>query len=164
MTGNPVTVKFSGWDQLQRKLQDELPKDAKKAVRVALSAGGGDVKRAMEATAPVEEGSEHAGFLQEHINVKTRIRPDELAGSAFIGPSAKAVYPDREGKPGMVKVAGKTFFSKKAGEVTAARVARFLEFGTSRAGKHPFMTQAWDKSKQAALDHIIAKLKQVLGV
>lgn len=163
MTNNPVTVKMSGLDALQRKLQEELPKDAKRAVRVALSAGGGDVKRAMVANAPVEESGENAGFLRDHINVKTRLVRGELAGSAFVGPS-QAVYPGREGKEGKVRVGGKTFFSKHAGQVTAARVARFLEFGTSRMSKKPFMTQAWDSSKQTALDHIIEKLKEVLGV
>jgi HK97 gp10 family phage protein len=163
MADNPVTCKISGLDDLQKTLQEKLPADARKFVRIALSAGGGDVKRAMVANAPVEEGGEHAGFLAAHINVKTRLTRGELAGTAFIGPST-AVYPDRQGKPGTVKVAGKTFHSEHAGQVTAARVARFLEFGTSRMGKKPFMTQAWDSSKQTALDHIIAKLKEVLGV
>jgi HK97 gp10 family phage protein len=163
MADNPVTCKISGLDELQKTLQEKLPADARKFVRIALSAGGGDVKRAMVANAPVEDSGENAGFLREHVNVKTRLTRGELAGSAFIGPST-AVYPGREGKTGTVKIGGKTFSSKHAGQVTAARVARFLEFGTSRMGKKPFMTQAWESSKQAALDHIISKLKEVLGV
>ncbi len=161
MSDNPVTVKISGLDELQKVLQEKLPADAKKAVRIALSAGGGDVKRAMVANAPVEEGGEHAGFLRDNIRVKTKLFRNDLAGYALVGPTT-AVYPDRAGKPGQVTIKGKTFFSKHAGQVTAARVARFLEFGTSKMSKHPFLTQAFEGSKQTALDHIISKLKEVL--
>jgi phage protein, HK97 gp10 family len=161
-----VTVKIHGLDELQKKLQEQLPKDAKRAMRIALSAGAGDIKRAMQAAAPEEQSSENSGFLKSHINVKTRIHKNDLAGTAFIGPST-AAYPGREGKRGRVRfktVTGKIvdFVSNRAGEVTAARVARFLEFGTSKMGKHAFMTQAFESSKDTALQHIIAKLREVL--
>jgi HK97 gp10 family phage protein len=161
-----VSVKISGLSELQKKLQEELPKDAKLALRIALNAGGSDVKKAMAAIAPVEDGGENSGFLRDHINIKVKMSRGDLAGSAFVGPST-AVYPGKEGKEGQVnfKTAGGkrvSFFSKTAGKVTAARVARFLEFGTRHAGKHPFMTQAWESSKEAALRHIVEKLKSIL--
>jgi hypothetical protein len=84
-------------------------------------------------------------------------------GTAFIGPST-AAYPNRSQKPHLVSFitrAGKriTFIATK---VTVAMVGRFLEYGTSKMAAHPWMTRAWDKSKQAALDHIIEKLKEQL--
>jgi hypothetical protein len=43
-------------------------------------------------------------------------------------------------------------------------VAHFLEFGTSKMAKKPFLTQGWETLKQSALDAIIQKLKDAIGV
>jgi HK97 gp10 family phage protein len=161
-----VSFKIEGLDEIQKKLQEELPKDARLAMRIALSAGGGTVKTAMQDEAPVEEDSPDAGFLREHIKTKITVGRDGTTGRAYVGATNEA-YPNREGKLGRVSfktITGKVvnFVSKHAGQVTAAKVARYLEFGTSRMSKHPFMTQAWEKSRQAALDRIIGKLKEKL--
>ena len=162
----PFSFEIKGLDALQKKLQEELPKDAKKALRIALSAGAGDVKRAIQDEAPVEEGGENSGFLKDHNKTKIVLRRNELAGTAFVGPT-NDVYRGREGKEGQVTVrtrTGKlvTFMSKHAGQTTAAMVGRFLEFGTRKMSKHAWMTPAWESSKQKALDHIVAKLKETL--
>jgi hypothetical protein len=86
-----------------------------------------------------------------------------IVGTAFIGPST-AAYPNRDQKPRQVSFinrAGKRI-AFMATKITAATVGRFLEYGTSKMAAHPWMTKAWEKSKQAALDHIIAKLKEQL--
>jgi HK97 gp10 family phage protein len=163
---NEVTVKISGLDELQRKLQEELPKDAKLALRIALNAGGGDIKKAAQAEAPVEADGPDSGFLKDHIKVKVKLRRDELAGSALIGPTNE-LYPSRVGKQGQVSfktATGKkiSFMSKHAGGVTAAMVGRFLEFGTRHITPRAWLTRAWGASKQQALDHVIAKLKEGL--
>ena len=161
-----ISFEIKGLAELQKKLQEELPKDARLAMRIALSAGGGTVKDAMVAAAPVEQGGEDAGFLKEHIRVKTVIRNGGMTGTAKVGATTDA-YPNREGKSGRVSfktLTGRTvsFLSKSAGQVTAARVARWLEFGTTRMSKHPFLTQAWETSRESALQRIIAKLKEGL--
>jgi HK97 gp10 family phage protein len=158
-----VSCKITGLDELQKTLQEKLPKDARLALRIALSAGGGTVKAAMQDVAPVEEAGENSGFLKSHINVKTRI--SGLSGTAFIGPST-AAYPNRSQKPHQVSFvtrAGKkvTFTATK---VTAAIVGRWLEFGTRKMSAHPWMTRAWETSKGAALDRIISKLKETLKI
>jgi HK97 gp10 family phage protein len=164
-----VTVNIKGLAELQKKLEEQLPKDARLALRIALAAGGGDVKRAMHDAAPEEEGGQSTGFLKKHINVKTRLSNNGMTGRAFIGPSADAFYPARKGKEGSVTFRTRlgrkiTFFSKHAGGVTAAMVARWLEFGTRKMHARPFMTEAWEKSKASALAHIIAKLKEQLKI
>jgi hypothetical protein len=90
-----------------------------------------------------------SGFLAEHLDVKTRVRRDELAASAFIGPNGRKVYPPGNRRAG--------YWAR-----TAAYVARMFEFGTSKLAKLPFMTQAFESRKQAALDAIIAKLREVI--
>src|ERR1700720_2423783 len=92
--------KMTGLDQIQKALEQK-GKEAKLALRVALNAGGGDVKKAMQNEAPVEAEGENSGFLKDHINVKMRLSRNEMAGSAFVGPST-AVYPGRAGKSGRV--------------------------------------------------------------
>ena len=77
------------------------------------------------------------------------------------------VYPGREGKGGRVSFKTATgkivdFVSKHAGKVTAARVARYLEFGTSKMSAKPFMTPAFESSREAAFNHIVSKLREVL--
>jgi len=87
-------------------------------------------------------------------------------GSPLPTPSfASGVYPERKDKEGSVTFKTRlgrkiTFFSKHAGGVTAAMVARFLKFGTRKMRPHAFKTTAWEKSKNAALEHIIARLKE----
>jgi hypothetical protein len=49
-----------------------------------------------------------------------------------------------------------------ASKVTAAMVGRFLEFGTKKMQAHPWITRAWESSKDAALARIIDKLKEQL--
>ena len=69
-----VTVNITGLDEIQKKLEEELPKDARLALRIGLSAGAGDIKNAMVDAAPVEADGENAGFLRDHLKVKTIIR------------------------------------------------------------------------------------------
>lgn len=158
---NPVWCEIKGLDQLQKALE-EKGKEARLAVRIALNAGASDVKNAAQEEAPVEEGGENSGFLKKNINIKVRMSAPTI-GTAFIGPST-AAYPNRGQKPHQVSFisrAGKkiTFMATK---VTAAMVGRFLEYGTSKMGAHPWLTKAWEKSREAARNHIIAKLKEQL--
>jgi HK97 gp10 family phage protein len=166
MAGEIIECEILGLDAIQKALEETLPKEARLAMRIALSAGGGTVKDEMKAQAPVEQDSPDAGFLRDHIKVKTTIKAGGLAGKAIVGVTNDA-YPGREGSKGRVNfktITGKavSFVSDTAGSVTAARVARWLEFGTTKMAKHPFMTQAWENTKNAARDRIIAKLKQAL--
>ena len=161
-----VSFEIKGLKEIQQALEERLPKEARLAMRIALSAGGGTVKNAMQDEAPVEVEGQDSGFLRDNIKVKTIIRGSGLTGTAIVG-ATQAAYPGREGSRGRVTLKTATgkvvsFISNKAGQVTAAMVARWLEFGTSKMSAHPFLTQAWEGSKQAALERMIAKLKEGL--
>jgi HK97 gp10 family phage protein len=165
---NIVSFEIKGLDELQKALEEEQPKKARLAMKIALSAGGGTVRDAMRQDAPVEIEGQNSGFLRDHLKVKTIIKQGGLVGIAIVGATTDP-YPKREGKFGTVTLktrSGKvvSFLSKKAGQVTAAMVAKWLEYGTSKMSKHPWMTKAWEASKQAALDRIVAKLKDGLDL
>lgn len=167
MAREVVEFRMIGLKEIQEALEEKLPKDARLAMRIALSAGGGTVRDAMVDNCPVETNdAANSGFLRDHLKVKTVIKNGGLSGYAIIGATTDA-YPGREGSSGRVSfktALGRSvsFVSKVAGQVTAAMVAKWLELGTTRMSKHPFLTQAWEGSKQQALDRMIAKLKETL--
>jgi HK97 gp10 family phage protein len=157
-----VSFEIKGLSELQKKLEEMATKDTRLAVRIALNAGASEVKKAAQEEAPVEAEGENSGFLKDHINIKVRMQ-GPIVGTAFIGPST-AAYPNRSQKPHQVSFinrAGKRI-SFTATKITAATVGRFLEYGTSKMAAHPWLTRAWNKSKEAALAHIIAKLREQL--
>jgi HK97 gp10 family phage protein len=137
-----VTVEVKGLRELQDKLEALPTKLARRGIRQALRAGADVIRSAMVANAPKD-----SGFLEEHIDVKTRLKSDLLAGSAFIGPNGKQVYPRNPKWPAR----------------TAALIAKWLEFGTSRMSKKPFMTQAFETRKEDALEAITEKLRDALN-
>ncbi len=148
---NEIVVTISGLDQLQKALEELPQKVAKKDLRAALKAGANVIKQATMALIPVE-----TGFEQSHIDIRTRLRSDELAGTAWVGPNSKIVRPERIGKVGRN---GKPWRAW-----SAAMIGRFLEFGTSRKSKNPVFTQGFEVSKSAAVDAVAQKLRDLLGL
>ncbi len=142
-SGDIVTVKIQGADQLQRKLEELRLNVAKKFVRQALKAGSQPIQELMVQLAPRD-----TGFLAEHFGTKISARGQEISGQAFIGPQGKVLYPNRP----------------KGKSRSVATIARFLEFGTSRMAPRAFMTQAFENGKYTALNRIIETLKRILGV
>lgn len=147
-----VTVEVKGLDELQQGLEDMVEKLAKKGVRDALKAGAAPIQESMITLAP-----KNTGFLAEHFSTKVKMMRDALAGSAFIGPQGKMEYPAfLSGAYNIVrKKSGKVV---KVGRIAVATVARFLEFGTSKMSKKPFMTQAFESNKETALARIATSL------
>lgn len=148
MGGQIVTVNIKGLDTLQTKLEAMPEKLAKKGLRAALRAGAALFKSAMVSGAPKD-----TGFLAEHFGVKVKINRDGLAGTVYIGPQGKVDYPAfMSGAYKIKRRAGKII---KVGRVAVATVARFLEFGTAKMAKKPFMTQAYEGQKTNALNEVI---------
>lgn len=144
MSDEFVTTKISGLAEIQAGLDKMDEKLARTGIRNALKAAADYVLGRIVGNAPKD-----SGFMSEHFDVKYRLRSDALAGSAFIGPNSKALYPDR-----------KSSWASR----TALLVARWLEFGTSKRPKNPFMTQAWEGSKEGALAEIVDDLRETLGL
>lgn len=156
MANDGVTFNIKGLDQIQQALE-EIPRNvAKKGLRAALRAGAVPMKNGM-----AEEAPKDTGFLSEHFGVRISVKGKEIAGSAFIGPEGHVDYPDKSGGY-RDKINKKTGKASKVGRISVASVTRFLEFGTSKLTKNPFMTRAWEKLKNVSLEAIIAKLKSVV--
>ncbi len=94
--------------------------------------------------------------------MRMKIMRDDLAGSIFIGPQGKIDYPAYASGAYNIK-RRKNGRLAKVGRVAVATVARFLEFGTSRMGKKPFMTQAFESFKGRALEAITEVLRDVFS-
>jgi HK97 gp10 family phage protein len=153
-----ITVEISGLDALQAKLdaigEEFGNKKQGSVLRSALFRGGSVMKEAMARTAP-----KHTGFLSENIAARTTMTKGafkNLGGSVFIGPAGKVLYP-AERATSAIRKAGKRV--GKYLRVSAVMVARFLEFGTSKMSKKPFLTQSFESYKDDALNAIIETLK-----
>lgn len=151
-----VTFEIKGLDELQQALEELSEKVANKGVKAALKAGAEPIQNAMVTLAP-----KNTGFLAEHFSTKIKMVRDALAGSAFIGPQGKIEYPAfLSGAYNIVRrKSGKIV---KVGRIAVATVARFLEFGTSKMSKKPFMTQAFETQKEEALARITFSLSDTI--
>jgi HK97 gp10 family phage protein len=153
----PDTVEFkiTGLSELQAKLESLPKKVANKVLRTSLREAGQIVAKEMARQAPRE-----TGFLAEHFGIRTSIKRADIAGIAYIGPEGKIDYPNALG--GYKETKNKKGKIRRLGRIAVASVARFLEFGTSKMAARPFMTQAWDASKEQALDVLIEGIKDEL--
>jgi HK97 gp10 family phage protein len=136
-----VTVKITGLSELQARLEQVPRNIARGVLRRGLRAA--EVwKREMELRV-----ARLTGFLALHIGMRVTVRGDELAGSAIVGP-LKADYPQR-----IPKQRG------RGSTISAATVARFLEFGTRKMRARPFIRQSFEARKDEVLAHFIREAK-----
>ena len=155
MSNDWFEFEIKGLDQLQEKLE-KLPENlARKGLRDSVKAGAQEIKDEMVALAPRD-----TGFLAEHFGVRTNVRIDDLAASAYVGPDGKMDYPDEGG--GYRQKKDRKGKLRNVGRIAVVSVARFLEFGTHKMAARPFMTPAFENKKAGALDAIIEKLKSAL--
>jgi HK97 gp10 family phage protein len=152
-TGKTVEVEIKGLDELEKTLEEMPYKIAKRGLRQSLRAGADVLRNEIIALAPKD-----TGFMSEHFGTKIKVQRGELAATAYIGPQGKVDYPAfMSGAYRIVRSAkGK---AKKVGRVAVATVVRFLEFGTSKMAKKPFMTAAFDSRHQDILNAIVEKLR-----
>jgi hypothetical protein len=138
-----VEVKVRGLEDLQKALEELPQKVAKKAVRSSLKEAAAIVKQYI-----VDFIRPNTGLMAESFVIRTRIRKDELAGTAKIMPDGKAQYPKEHKRKG-----GATYFR------LVSTVVRFLEFGRH---KHPIMTMGWEASKNKALEAIVNGIREAV--
>lgn len=150
-----VTVKITGLEELQQKLEEIPTKLAKRSLRKALRAGANVIRNAIVTLAPKD-----TGFLSRHFGTRISVMRDELAATAYVGPQGKIDYPLYSS--GAYKIKRKHGKVHKVGRIAVASVARFLEFGTMKMGKKPFMTPAFEDKKSEAVDAITTELKEGL--
>lgn len=154
-----VTWKISGLDDLQKKFEELPRKVARQGLNKALNAGGEVIQDAIVAAAP-----EATGFMKQHFGRRIKLRSGDLAGSVFVGPEGKIDYPPRQLMrvfKGLSKKAMNVLL-KSGGRIAVASVVRFMEFGTSRMAKKPFMTQAAQNSSSSAVEAVVKSLKETI--
>lgn len=163
MSDDYVTFEVKGLAELQEKLEALPEKLARTGIKKALKAGANPIREAMVATAPVNVGDIRfpPRYLADHLGTKIKMSREGLAGTAFIGPNAKAEYPLYQS--GAFKIIRKANGKiKKVGRIAVMTVARWLEFGTKKMGKRPFMTQAFESNKFQALEAITETLSDAV--
>lgn len=156
--GEYITTEVKGLDEIQKSFEALNDKLQKRGIRNALRAGATVFKNLMYNNAP-----KLTGFLREHFSIKFKMVKELFAGTAYIGPQGKIDYPAFASGAYKIKrkKSGKAY---KVGRIAVASVARYLEFGTGKMGKKPFMTQAYEQGKQEALDAVQRSLKDDLGL
>jgi len=156
MADEIVNFKLIGLDKVQRTLEELPLKVAKNGLRGALRAGAVVVQSGLVESAPKD-----TGFLSEHFGIRLSMKGKDISGAAFIGPEGHIDYPDVAGGY-REKINSKTGKKFNVGRISVASVVRFLEFGTTRMGKKPFMTQTWEKLRDKVLNVIVDKLKSTV--
>jgi hypothetical protein len=172
-----VSANLSGLNNLLTELGKRGdPKRVALAARIALSKGGGIVKRAAAATAPADS-AEAIGLLNREsawkVFVSKYFRGSEIRAS--IGPDSKTLYP----AVGTTKKSMKALRAAKGyGQVgggsgarawvkggakyfrTAASVANASEYGNSKTPATAFFTRAWLRVKVEVEEAIKGKLEE----
>jgi HK97 gp10 family phage protein len=157
-----IEFKITGLKELQDKLERLPPLAARRAIREGLKDAPRPWLEQMKVTVRRYSGPELGippGFLADHIVIRTKVAGDGLSGSARVGPQ-KIDYPDRAG--GYRKKKNKRGGTKNVGRVSLSRVAQFLEFGTRRSRKFPFIRPAFESLKVNVLDRFIGNIKTSL--
>lgn len=152
-----VTVKVEGFAELERAFRTAPPKIARSILRRAMRPAATVFRDEMVARA-----RRRTGFLADHIGMRISMSSDELAATARVGPDRTA-YPLAEFaaflKSQGLKAGRGTISKMFSRGTTVAMVARFLEFGTRKMHAFPFIRQAFESRKIAALDTFTAAAK-----
>jgi HK97 gp10 family phage protein len=169
-----VTIKIEGLKELDQRLKTLPDRLMRRTLRKVLSDAGNKIRKAIVDRASRSlpgRKDRPSGFLKSHFAVKVRLNGQnrvDPGGEVFVGPEGRMYYPDigsfhanKRGRmvPDSVST-GKN--PKKGGVLPVASVARFLEFGTSRAPAHPFMGPAFRSVAQSVLEQIKTALSDEL--
>lgn len=155
MANDFIELRINGLDQIKEALERRSKEDARRVTKDALEVGANEFLKAVQREAPKK-----TGFLASHFNIKFSFRGStdlNPLGHAYVGPNGRMDYPKRDG--GYTKKG-----SRKIGRIPVISVARFQEFGTSKMSANPFMSRAFDSSRESVLYRIVTALKQGLGL
>lgn len=134
-----MTVEVKGLSELSRDMKALGPKIALKALRGALVAGAGVVKKDVIARVPVKTGT-----LKKAVYIKRMTKQNPFAERVIVGIRH-----------------GRGTWKKKDGQVDKSNDAfywKFLEFGTKFISRQNFVVNSFESKKDQAL----TKIKEVL--
>ncbi len=152
-----VTCKVTGLAQLQKALEALPPKVARSLERKAIREPANIVAAAMADAAP-----DDTGLLREHFGVKITTKGFSKYGilgvKAFIGGKTAIYYPPEVFHKKLKQA------MKVKWHATINTALHFLEFGTSKEPKRPFLSRAWESVKDEVLAKIVENLREALGL
>lgn len=152
-----VTCKITGMDEIQKALEALPAKLAKRIEKKALSDASSILVDKLVANAP-----DDSGLLREHFGVKLTTKGfskyGALAVRAFVGGVSGNYYPPAAFHKKLKQA------MKVKWNATINTAIHFLEFGSSKEPKRPFMSQSWDSVKDQVLAKIVSNLKEALGL
>lgn len=153
MTAPAIELKITGLNELQKVLEEFPRKVARNGIRKSLMAGGHIMEEEMVTLAP-----EDSGFMKGHFGHRIKLlKGGDVGGRIYIGPEGKIDYPDRDG--GYREKTNRKGDTYKVGRISVASVARYFQFGTVKMAPKPFLTQAWESKKEAALNAMVDTLR-----
>jgi HK97 gp10 family phage protein len=169
-----VECNISGLDDLEKKLNDLLPKQAKTAIRRAARAGGQILEVAIEAAAPRLTGmlansfiirsnaateSPGASTIAVHVKVDSHaFRYAEGTHELISGPTFTT-----KGNKQKLVMFGKSGRPLKYPYHWAHLEARFYELGSIHQPARPFMAPAFEENRERILSTFIDELNEQLG-
>ncbi|MFL6314803.1 MAG: HK97-gp10 family putative phage morphogenesis protein [Terriglobales bacterium] len=169
-----VECTISGLDDLDKKLSELLPKQAKTAIRRAGRASGEILEVAIEAAAP-----RLTGMLADSFIIRSNAAASESPGVSTITVHVKVdshAFRYAEGTHELIS--GPTFTTKgnkqklvmfgKSGPLKypyhwAHLEARFYEFGSIHQPARPFIAPAFEENRDRILNIFIDELNEQLG-
>jgi HK97 gp10 family phage protein len=156
-------VKITGGPELQKALEALPKKIADRVLRKALKESAVVVRNAMVDEAPRYAGPDNSipvGWLACHFGMRVKIVKSDVAAMVYVGPEGKIDYPDSSRIGGFKQIVDKHGKTHNIGRISVASVARFLEYGTTKEKKNPFMSRAWESVKGKVLDIIVAAIRR----
>lgn len=162
MSGFGLKARLSGFKGAVQSIRHLPAAVQNRGVRIALSAGGGEFKRAMQARAPRE-----TGLLKRSIGVKVGVPKDVRKAWVKVGAKRGFKQPVARNKKGKLKAVSKEVQkllpeSKYTKYRNPTRYLHLAEGGTKYAKALRFMSAATVVAQGRAKDKIVAKLRAVV--
>jgi HK97 gp10 family phage protein len=153
-----VICNITGLDELQAALEALPKKVSRKIERGAMRDAAKIVVQELASEAPKD-----TGLVEEHFGIRittkhlSKIGPTAMR--ALIGGITGIYYPPAEFHRKLKKNA-----DPRDLRVSVNKALHYLEFGSRKEPKRPFMSRAFEAVKQTVLAKFIADLKDALGL
>lgn len=145
------TIHLTGFKELAAALRELPARVARNGLRAAVNAGATVIKNQAIANAPKDTGALKANLYQKQIREKSgaMVQTFYVGVRKGVAKYANTAANRRAGKAGKAyKNDGTTYYW------------RFVEFGTSKMSKRPFLRPAFEMKKEDAVRAIGAKLDE----
>jgi len=149
-----ATITIEGLRDLERALLDLAPKEARRALRSGLSAGGKVVERA--AVANLRQKTAGTGLLEKALRVRARVQFGGLKAGFGIPGLFSIRLTERDDTKGRLLVKVGTYKPSKIAGASKKYpydpyYARWVEFGTVKMPARPFLAPALEQNRASVI-------------